>query len=139
MYDELVRLARHCSEVDACITCPVGGCQGTTGIMNRLADVVEELSKRAEEWETIADSWEKACKGLESRMPRWIPVTETNKPKAYEPVMVVYIGWNDALPHRDCSAYWSEHEGLWRWAETSDKVKVSITHYMELPPLPESS
>ena len=53
MYEDLVKLARHCAEVDACINCPVGGCQGVTGIMNRLADAIEELSK-----------------------PRWISVTE---------------------------------------------------------------
>lgn len=46
MYDELVKLARYCAEKDACINCPVGGCQGTTGIMNHLADAIEELSRR---------------------------------------------------------------------------------------------
>lgn len=67
---------------------------------------------------------------------QWIPVTETNKPKAREPVMVVYVGWNDGLLHRDCTAYWSEDEDIWRWAATDDKVKVPITHYMPLPSLP---
>lgn len=44
--------------------------------MHEAAEAIEELSRRAEEWEAIAESWQKACEGLQSRMPRWIPVTE---------------------------------------------------------------
>ena len=47
MYDELVKLSRDCAEKDACINCPVGGCQGTTGIMNQLADAIEERDRYA--------------------------------------------------------------------------------------------
>lgn len=47
MYEELVKLARYCAEKDACINCPVGGCQGTTGIMNHLADAIEERDRYA--------------------------------------------------------------------------------------------
>lgn len=47
MYEDLVKLARYCAEKDACINCPVGGCQGTTGIMNHLADAIEERDRYA--------------------------------------------------------------------------------------------
>ena len=70
MYEDLVKLARHCAEVDACINCPVGGCQGVTGIMNRLADAVEELSRAQEQW------IEQERKTMLKSLPRWIPVTE---------------------------------------------------------------
>lgn len=56
-FEKLVKLARHCSEIDACITCPVGGCEGTTGIMNRLADAIEELNKEVNKWQEIAYDW----------------------------------------------------------------------------------
>ena len=101
--------------------------KGCTDRLKEAADAIEELIGVIQNHDF-----------LESLMkPDWISVTEKNHPKAYEPVMVIYVGWNDALPHRDCTAYWSEDEGLWRWAETNDKVKVPITHYMPLPPLPQ--
>lgn len=78
MYEDLVKLARHCAEVDACINCPVGGCQGVTGIMNRLADAVEELSK-----------------------PRWIPVTarpmDEEERKEWSEKLGYDIEYNEAL------------------------------------------
>ena len=106
-------------------------------LVERLNKQIEELQKEVAYWQAqlIKSMCGEALAELEK--PRWIPVTEKNHPKAYEPVMVIYVGWNDALPHRDCTAYWSEDEGLWRWAETNDKVKVAVTHYMPLPPLPE--
>lgn len=65
-FEKLVKLARHCSARDACIKCPVGGCSGPTGLMSRLADAIEELSK-----------------------PRWIPVTE-RLPEEYTEVLCYY-------------------------------------------------
>ena len=103
-------------------------------LRKRAINLKEKFSRNAE---LLSELMEAADAIEELSKPRWIPVTETKKPKAYEPVMVVYIGFNDALPHRDCTAYWSEDEDLWRWAETNDKVKVPITHYMPLPSLPE--
>lgn len=46
MYEKLVKLARHCAEKDACINCSVGGCEGPTGLINQLANAIEELNKR---------------------------------------------------------------------------------------------
>ena len=139
MHDELITALRTCVDKDKdCPECPYyDRCMHTSGkhaAMVDAADAIEELTATAESYKRSMEAWaDEAARA----QPRWIPVTETKKPKAYEPVMVVYIGWNDAKPHRDCTAYWSEDEGLWRWAETNDKVKVSVTHYMPLPPLPE--
>lgn len=139
MHEELVkRLKDKAGRFD------YDGWVDTAAIIEEAADAIEELNKdleRSKEWESF---WEKeaneALKKFQTtvaNVPHWIPVTETNKPKAREPVMVVYVGWNDGLLHRDCTAYWSEDEDTWRWAETDDKVKVLITHYMPLPSLPE--
>lgn len=137
MYEELVKRIRGCSYSDPngceeCRDCPNAEnyyeCKQKLAL--QAADAIEDLAFQNAKWE-------KAVKTVLDFIPRWIPVTEENHPKSYKPVMVVYIGWNDALPHRDCTAYWSEDEDLWRWAETNDKVKVPITHYMPLPPLPE--
>ena len=76
MYEELVKLARHCSEIDACINCPVSGCEGTTGIMNRLADAIEELSKRINRAVELYDSgversaMYEALKGISPEPPK---------------------------------------------------------------------
>lgn len=106
--------------------------------MREAADAIEELSMKLHGDEAaIAGMKREIARMVVAGKFRWIPVTEKNHPKAYEPVMVIYIGCHDALPHRDCTAYWSEEEDLWRWAETNDKVNVTITHYMPLPPLPE--
>jgi len=57
MYEELVKLARYCAEKDACINCPVGGCGGPTGLMNRLADAIEELNKRVAAEIELEECW----------------------------------------------------------------------------------
>lgn len=132
MYDELVkRLRDKASGLD------YDGWVDTAASLEDAADAIEELSR---EYESVAASLNESVELVRKlQSPCWIPVTEQNHPKAYEPVMVVYVGWNDALPHRDCTAYWSEDEEVWRWAETNDKVKVPITHYMSLPPLPDAT
>ena len=136
MYDELVEALRLCAKF--------GKAEDALANAQKAADAIEELTQAKEELAKQVAYWQaqltQAMCGetlADLEKSRWIPVTETKKPKTYEPVLVVYIGWNDALPHRDCTAYWSENEGLWRWAETNRKVEVSVTHYMPLPPLPE--
>ena len=141
MYEELVKSLRTCEGAcnKECVLYNSVQVDGDT-CQNRLcaiaADAIEELQQTAEHYKGCADDWYKEACDYKAMLPRWIPVTEKNHPKANEPVMVVYTGW-DALPHRDCTAYWSEDEGLWRWADTDDKVRAPVTYYMPLPPLPE--
>ena len=137
-YEKLVKLARHCSTKDACIKCPVGGCSGPTGLMSRLADAIEELSKRAEEWEALHDLWKAGCEGLQERMPRWIPVTE--KYPDTNDDMLVTDGEDYAAGYYrpDANAWDSTNYG---WLENRPEGYPcgirTVTHWMPLPPLPE--
>ena len=110
MYEDLVKLARHCAEVDACIKCPVCGCQGVTGIMNRLADAIEELSK-----------------------PRWIPVTE-KPPKAYEEVLLLFPH-NQAVGFCDRDGCWGVYSGDGFYTEVADN-EPKPTHWARKLPEP---
>lgn len=59
------------------------------GLMNRAANVIEELSQIAAHYEqTAKDYWKEAC-DYEAAIPRWIPVTE-RLPEQFKPVFVYY-------------------------------------------------
>ena len=101
-----------------------------------LADAIEELSRRAEEGEVVAESWQKACKGLESRMPRWIPVTERLPDDRRDVQITVF--WHDAwrtmYGYYD-GAYWHLYAPM--HTEVAD---VYVIGWMEKPtpmPLPQ--
>ena len=73
----------------------------------------------------------------ELEKPRWIPVTE-ELPNYDVPVLVTYIGYNDGVPHCDCTAYIQEPllesmDGEWHWCESYRKVNIPITHWQALP------
>lgn len=127
MYEDLVKLARHCAEVDACINCPVGGCQGVTGIMNRLADAIEELSRAQEQW------IEQERKALLKSLPRWIPVTE-GLPKAYEDVLLLFPH-NQAAGFVDRDGCWSVYSGDGFYTEVADN-EPKPTHWASKLPEP---
>lgn len=127
MYEELVKELRS------------GYCEAK--LLRKAADALESRDKAAEEWETLAESWKKACKGLESRMPRWIPVTE-GFPKDRVPVQVCYIGMNTGTVESDLLA--CRYYGAWCYWDgepcSYDECKVEITHWMPLtrPPKEEA-
>lgn len=100
MYEDLVNLARYCAEKDACINCPVGGCQGTTGIMNHLADAIEELQQTVKHYKGCSDDWYKEACDYKAMLPRWIPVTE-RLPKNYTDVLIYYErnAWPDGADY----------------------------------------
>lgn len=63
-HEELVTTLRN--NADHYMT--VKGAARIVHLLTDAADAIEELSKRAEEWEMIAEGWRKGCKGLQRRM-----------------------------------------------------------------------
>ena len=133
MYEELIKHLRNRangSYEEKCDGCPYEEdfppcVHCTIKAFNEAADAIEARDKAAEEWEILSECWRKACKGLENRMPRWIPVTE-RLPEEDELVLV----WrNNGLPYvsrRIDLSYWV---GLGRDA--------GVTHWMPLPEPPK--
>jgi len=144
MYEDLVNLARYCAEKDACINCPVGGCQGTTGIMNHLADAIEELQQTVKHYKGCSDDWYKEACDYKAMLPRWIPVTE-QKPPLPEDEDVCYVqvigavkGKKEAEPVLYSRAY-----RLRDWKRVrierfvGDGEVLEVTHWMPMPEPPE--
>ena len=83
------------------------------------ANIIEELSKRANEWELLAESWQKAYEGLKNRMPRWISVTEQLPEK--NQIVVAHEGkgtWDFGM-FRGISA--SGNPEYWHWKKNTFK------------------
>ena len=60
-------------------------------------------------------------------------------PKDGVPVLVTYLGFYDRKPHNDEVAYIDNIDnGTWYFRTDDSKVEVEITHWAELPKLPES-
>ena len=139
MYEELVKLARHCAEVDACINCPVGGCQGVTGIMNRLADAIEELTASIECYEATTDMAliEEDGRTVIRLMPEWIPVTE-KPPKAYEEVLLLFPH-NQAAGFCDRDGCWGVYSGDGFYTEVADNEPKPTHWARKLPEPPEEN
>lgn len=103
-------------------------------LMTDAADALEILLKRADEWETIAYGWQKACKGLQARMPRWTPVAERDKLPQSGSYLVAFKPTKDAPYIVSISeiAWWKDRSGA------SDPFYQSgVTHWMPKPNPPE--
>lgn len=104
-------------------------------ICDEAADAIEARDKAADEWETRAQIWRKNWKGLQNRMPHWIPVTERlpspmRAVLVYAPyrhnIFMAYLQgekWYVWGPDEYCCQRWPEYH--------------AITHWMPLPPDPE--
>lgn len=137
-FEKLVKLARHCSVKDACIECSVGGCSGPTGLMSRLADAIEELSKRAEEWEALHDLWKAGCEGLQERVPCWIPVTEPPKEDGWYQVYApgYSSGSSSGLKNINGNMYSAFKHGKWSIEVGYHKRPGCVKAWMPLPEPP---
>jgi hypothetical protein len=76
----------------------------------------------------------------------WVK-TADRLPDDDEPVLVTYVGYIDNLPHNDAIAVYAHeitdnYAGAWYWQDSDgvddNPVRVSITHWMPFPPLPEA-
>ena len=131
-YKELVRLLKDKAE-----RFDYDGWVDTAVVMEKAADAIEELSKRAEEWAMIAEAWRKGCKGLESRMPRWIPMTD-HTPKEE---LSFYSCYTDKGLVVEClwtnNKYGLGPSGKWGWRLMDVPQYQHITHWMPLPEPPK--
>lgn len=96
----------------------------------KAADAIEARDKAAEEWEMLAESWRKACKALESRIPRWIPVTERLPEK--DGMYLVHGAWSASGRKVTDTCEFYVHDGYFRAAWNFD-----VTHWMPLPEQPK--
>lgn len=129
MYEELVISLRN--NADHYMT--VEGAAGLVHLLTDAADAIEARDKAAEEWEMLAESWRKACKALESRIPRWIPVTEAPTLKVGDegyPGYLVYVNG-----YYDVADYGVDRLG--NGPRFLDEYELDIMHYMPLPEPPE--
>ena len=131
MYEKLVEALRLCAKY--------GKAEDALANAEQAADAIEAVSRHAAEWEFIAESWQKACKGLESRMPRWIPIME-RLPEEEESVFVVrkFLGIKGQVPPSTYTeiAYRIDD----RWMADSDEYKIARhkhTDPLYWMPLPE--
>ncbi|MBP5460753.1 MAG: DUF551 domain-containing protein [Lachnospiraceae bacterium] len=129
MYDELIKNLRVAGDFVS-----LSGYQ--RDLMREAADAIEARDKAAEEWEMLAESWRKACKALESRIPRWIPVEERLPKKSGYYITAFGDGTamavNEFMHPRD----WLTEEGRkanpngkWYWG--------GVTHWMPRPKPPK--
>ena len=125
MYENLVeRLNKHSAEHEH-----------HGGITAEAADAIEELSRRAEEWEVIAESWQKACKGLENRMPHWIPVTEEPPLKGGDDGYNGYLVY--ANGYYKVADYTTDKFDNVPYFHVDGEYEPDVTHYMPLPTTPK--
>lgn len=130
MYDELVKRLRRYVEIERSE-------HHGAELEAEAADAIEELSHRATEWKAIAKSWRKVCEGLESRMPRWIPVTERlpeEKRASYlcrtEGGYCKEVRWTNIL-------YGLVESDNWGWCIFDIPQFSHVTHWMPLPEPPK--
>lgn len=118
------------------------------------ADAIEELSRKVEDLEAVheispeaeyainkhADNlishMEELISGLKDK-PRWIPVTERLPKRDEEEVLVCNEDYGKTGLGFVTVAVWDGSEWISAWNRTS--VLHCITHWMPLPPAPESS
>lgn len=124
MYEELVKALRETRErvrqhPDVAMYVPPYQ-------LSAAADAIDELSRRAAEWEVIAESWQKACEGLEGRIPRWVSVAERLPEKYTHNLVYSNETGIDILYFGSRGLFQDYH---------SDEIK-GITHWMQLPAPP---
>lgn len=129
MYEELVKELRVAGDFVS-----LSGYQRE--LMRKAADAIEERDKAATEWEILAESWQKACKGLESRMPRWIPVTE-RLPEKRKYVLVRYKNNDMAV-----ACWFDGDKDILFWRAMTDEgwcsdCDTDPTHWIPLPEPPK--
>ena len=130
--EQLVKTLRYCSTVGMCDGCWLTTIQKEFGapfcddkLKQKAADLIEQQAARIKE--------------LETKAPRWIPVTE-RLPENGVPVLINYIGNSDGKYHPDATAVWTDYGCFWWEGSLEDcdaEVAVPITHWMPLPEAPK--
>ena len=98
-----------------------------------IKTILTEEGKKAEEngEKIYQKNIEEALEELEKVFNKeWILISSGKMPDVLKRVQITYLGYYDKKPHADGFAYVDEN-GVWRWNDEDDEVKVEITAWRD--------
>lgn len=127
MYDDLVKQLR---EVEGMLR--IASFSEAKSLVAQAADAIEELTAIAESYKRSMEAWADEAARAQSR---WIPVTE-RLPEMHEEVLVCNKYYGETALGYSTVAVWDGSDWICTW-DMESRLHC-ITHWMPLPPAPES-